>query len=1036
MSRPIGVEAHLDSRLLWRLVLMCMAVLLLAQGALSLYALRGFEDELAPQLHRKAEVVGRSVAAQIEEAVQLGIPFDQLVGMDAFLGDIIADNGDILYLAVLDQRGRVLYARDLPKDIADTLGSPPADNGGTDRSPERIEHAAAFDTGLPLVGGGRVVGSLHVGVDKAFVRGQLDDILQDVLTVLVVSLLVTLELLLFFVVVHISAPMRMVRDMLARGGTGDFTRMLKIGSGDEIGRFGGSIDRLVRRLNERFLDLRQEAHEVGAGQIDRGLGAKVDAAVAGLRRRFQFAEPEEESRADSQFGMRIRAPLFLFMFSEELSRSFLPLYVRDLYEPVAGLSVAMVVGLPITVFMATVALMTPVSGILTDRYGARRVFLLAVLPVMAGYAGACFAHGIYDFLVWRALSAVGYGMIFIASQAYIAQSTTAGSRAQGMAIFVGAVAAAGICGPSIGGIIADRIGFRLTFLVSLALALAAAWIVYVALDDQRPTAGQRRRGLRLRDVGILMRDFRFVAVVLFAAIPGKLILAGFLFYLAPLFLFELHNNQPAIGRIMMTYGIATVVLAPLVARWADRLGRHAAFVGLGGIVSGLGCVLVYLALGKLGRAGGHRRPGHRAGGGPAQPAGRDPRDRTGLRSQPRQCHGAGGLPAARAVGHRGGSAGGGSLPRQFRLPDGDRSDWSAGHPLLPGIRTQPAAATRSGAAGAGAARMRRATFVHGLAGALLLGQLPAWAAERTFRIYMVLWRGNTDVEQGFQAYLTERGIRHELIVRDLNTDRSKLPGFVDEIRTLRPDLVYTWGTTSTLGIVGPCDGRDPARFITDIPVVFTLVAYPVVAKLVVADDAPGGNVTGVRFLAPIELQLAAISSYRPFRRLAVIYNPAEQNSLINIAELRQLATAQQFQLIEKPAPLDGSGNPMGDAVPDLVRAAKAEGAEWLYIGPDSFTAVNADSLTGTAVAERLPSFAATELPLKNSQAMSGLVSPYYALGKLTASQAEKILVGGEPPAKLPVAQLARFSLVLNMPVIKQLEFYPPMRVLSIADIVR
>ena len=100
---------------------MCMAVLLLAQGALSLYALRGFEDELAPQLHRKAEVVGRSVAAQIEEAVQLGIPFDQLVGMDAFLGDIIADNGDILYLAVLDQRGRVLYARDLPKDIADTL---------------------------------------------------------------------------------------------------------------------------------------------------------------------------------------------------------------------------------------------------------------------------------------------------------------------------------------------------------------------------------------------------------------------------------------------------------------------------------------------------------------------------------------------------------------------------------------------------------------------------------------------------------------------------------------------------------------------------------------------------------------------------------------------------------------------------------------------------------------------------------------------------------------------------------------------------
>jgi predicted MFS family arabinose efflux permease len=394
------------------------------------------------------------------------------------------------------------------------------------------------------------------------------------------------------VVVHISAPSRLVRDMLGRLARGDFTRVLTMGSGDEIGRFGRSVDRLVRRLNERYLDLRQDAHEAGAGQIDKGLVARIDAAVDALGRRFRFAEPETEVRVDSRFGMRIRAPLFLFMFSEELSRSFLPLFVRELYLPIPGLSAAMVVGLPITVFMATVALVTPLAGILTDRYGARRVFLSAVLPVMAGYAGACFAHNIYDFLLWRALSAVGYGMIFIASQAYIAQTTSSGSRAQGMAIFVGAVAAAGICGPSIGAIIADRIGFRLTFLVSLGLALAAAWIVYAALDDQRPAERRRTRGLRLREVSILLRDFRFVAIVLFAAIPGKLILSGFLFYLAPLYLYELHNSQPAIGRIMMTYGIATVALAPLVARWADGMSRHAIFVAAGGIVSGVGCLLV------------------------------------------------------------------------------------------------------------------------------------------------------------------------------------------------------------------------------------------------------------------------------------------------------------------------------------------------------------------------------------------------------------------------------------------------------------
>ena len=59
--------------------------------------------------------------AAIEEAVELGIPLDRLVGMDAFLGDVIADNADILYLAVLDPQGRVQHARGLPEGVADRL---------------------------------------------------------------------------------------------------------------------------------------------------------------------------------------------------------------------------------------------------------------------------------------------------------------------------------------------------------------------------------------------------------------------------------------------------------------------------------------------------------------------------------------------------------------------------------------------------------------------------------------------------------------------------------------------------------------------------------------------------------------------------------------------------------------------------------------------------------------------------------------------------------------------------------------------------
>lgn len=306
---------------------------------------------------------------------------------------------------------------------------------------------------------------------------------------------------------------------------------------------------------------------------------------------------------------------------------------------------------------------------------------------------------------------------------------------------------------------------------------------------------------------------------------------------------------------------------------------------------------------------------------------------------------------------------------------------------------------------------------------------------QTFHIFQVLWRGETAVEDGFRSYLTERRIPFRLTVADLDRDPTRAPGIVARIKAERPDLVYTWGTSTTLNIVGGHDVRDPTRHVTDIPAVFTLVAYPLAAGLIRSDTVPGGNLTGVRFLAPIEAQLATIRAYRPFSRLAVIYNPVETNSRLNVQELRDAAPGFGYTLIEQPAPLDADGRPIGSSVPHLVAEARAAGADFLYIGPDSFTAVHADTLTGQAIAQSLPTFAATELPLRRARAMMGLVGQYETIGRLAALQAERILVEKRPPGTLPVASLERFSLILKMDVVRDLQLYPPMRMLTIAQAV-
>ena len=301
-----------------------------------------------------------------------------------------------------------------------------------------------------------------------------------------------------------------------------------------------------------------------------------------------------------------------------------------------------------------------------------------------------------------------------------------------------------------------------------------------------------------------------------------------------------------------------------------------------------------------------------------------------------------------------------------------------------------------------------------------------------FRIFGVVWRGETDVERGFRDYLTQRGIPFEMTVRNLKQDRRNAPPIVEEIKRVRPDLIYTWGTSTTTSIVGKIDTDSPESFVRDIPGVFTVVAYPKVAKIVESFESPGRIVTGVGFLASVESHLHTIQAYRPFKTIAVIYNEGASNSRINVKELLEYAPKLNMKVIPIPVPMK-DGKPDPATVPDLVKQARDMGAELLYMGPDAFIVRNADAYTAAAIAAGLPTFCAVQAPLKNSRAMFGLVTDYHTLGKLTALQAERILVEKQRPEELPVARLARYTLWINIDVARELRLYPPMDMIAIAD---
>jgi putative ABC transport system substrate-binding protein len=335
-------------------------------------------------------------------------------------------------------------------------------------------------------------------------------------------------------------------------------------------------------------------------------------------------------------------------------------------------------------------------------------------------------------------------------------------------------------------------------------------------------------------------------------------------------------------------------------------------------------------------------------------------------------------------------------------------------------------------AGGAAALSRRRLIASGAALALMPAA-PARAQARPL-VYMVTFRGRTEVEAGFQDYLEAHGFAVDYVERDIARDPRRLPALVEEIRALAPDLVYTWGTPVTLGIAGRWDDPPSPAHVADIPVVFALVAAPVAAGIMPDLASSGRNVTGAVHVVPLETQVRAMQSYRAFDRVGVLYSRSEQNSRAIVAELEALAPAMGFTVLARTFAEDAQGQPIADGAEDLVAGLAADGADWLYYLPDTFLGTIYDRVSPAALASGLPTFGAAELAVRDGGALVGLVSRYYSVGQLAASKALMILRDGVPPADIPASTLRRFALIINMATAKALGVYPPLAMLNYAEV--
>jgi DHA1 family multidrug resistance protein-like MFS transporter len=246
---------------------------------------------------------------------------------------------------------------------------------------------------------------------------------------------------------------------------------------------------------------------------------------------------------------------------------FMTLYVRELgvSDPDA---VALWAGVLIGIAPLTAAVMAPIWGRLADRYGQKRMALRALVSYFILLLLSAVAGDVWQLLVLR----FGVGFFGGLGPLGLAMATARVPRAHtGRA--VGAVQSAQILsaaiGPLAGGLLADAIGIRATFVVTAAICAAAAVLVARHYDEAPADAvggGTLPRG-SLREVLRLPGVTSLLAILFLVNFVGR--------SFTPILPLHLQELAVPAGRLAMATGLAISLYSIAAAISASGLGKAA-----------------------------------------------------------------------------------------------------------------------------------------------------------------------------------------------------------------------------------------------------------------------------------------------------------------------------------------------------------------------------------------------------------------------------------------------------------------------------
>ena len=244
--------------------------------------------------------------------------------------------------------------------------------------------------------------------------------------------------------------------------------------------------------------------------------------------------------------------------------------------------------------------------------------------------------------------------------------------------------------------------------------------------------------------------------------------------------------------------------------------------------------------------------------------------------------------------------------------------------------------------------------------------------------------------EGFKDAIKESGLNVTFDEKNANGEVATANMIANNFVTEKVDLIYAIATSTA---------QSAAQATNKLPVVFSAITDPEAAGLIKE------NVTGISDRVNVKQQLELLLKLdSKIKKVGVIYNSSEQNSKVQVDDLKKAASKLGITIVEKSVT---QVSEIPQASEALVRESDA-----LYLPTDNLVASVINLITEKATAAKKVAFGAEAAHVKGGALITQGIE-YYEMGKEAGKIAVEILKNGKKPSEIKFKKMDLNDIVIN-----------------------